>query len=187
VTADVDTSILRVSAFTNPDVNKLTVVVLNVKSQPQSMNFDIQDFNIDSGTVIRTSETESGYIVSTSYDGKSAFNFPARSITTLSFSGALITSVDNKSIMPVEYSLSQNYPNPFNPSTTIGYSLAKESFVQLKVFDVLGREIKTLIDEKESVGTYNVHFDAKGINSGVYFYKIIAGDFTQSNKMIVIK
>jgi len=187
VTADVDTSILRVSAFTNPDGNKLTVVVLNVKSQPQSMNFDIQDFNIDSGTVIRTSETESGYIVSTSYDGKSAFNFPARSITTLSFSGALITSVDNKSIMPVEYSLLQNYPNPFNPSTTIGYSLAKESFVQLKIYDVLGREIKTLIDEKESVGTYNVHFDAKGINSGIYFYKIIAGDFTQSNKMIVIK
>jgi len=60
VTADVDTSILRVSAFTNPDGNKLTVVVLNVKSQPQSMNFDIQDFNIDSGTVIRTSETGIG-------------------------------------------------------------------------------------------------------------------------------
>jgi hypothetical protein len=89
--------------------------------------------------------------------------------------------------MPVEYSLLQNYPNPFNPSTTIGYSLAKESFVQLKIYDVLGREIKTLIDEKESVGTYNVHFDASDLNSGIYFYRIAAGGFVESKKMILLK
>ena len=187
VTADVDTSILRMSAFTNPAGNRLTVVVLNIKSQTQSMNFDIQDFNVDSGMVIRTSAAESGDTIRTSYDGKSALDFPARSITTLSFSGALVTSVGTKPIIPVEFSLSQNFPNPFNPSTAIDYSLAKESFVQLKIFDVLGREIKTLIDEKESLGKHTVHFDASDLNSGIYFYRIIAGGFSQSQKMVLVK
>jgi Tfp pilus assembly protein PilX len=75
--------------------------------------------------------------------------------------------------------LSQNYPNPFNPSTTIDYSLAKESFVQLKIFDVLGREIKTLIQAgKESAGKHTVHFDASDLNSGIYFYRITAGGYS---------
>jgi glucuronoarabinoxylan endo-1,4-beta-xylanase len=187
VTADVDTSILRVSAFISPVGNKLTVVVLNIKSLTQSMNFDIQDFSVDSGMVIRTSANESGDTIRTSYDGKSTLDFPARSITTLSFSGALVTTVDNKPIRPIEFSLSQNYPNPFNPSTTIDYSLAKESFVQLKIFDVLGREIKTLIDEKETIGKHTVHFDASDLNSGIYFYRITAGGFSQSQKMILVK
>jgi glucuronoarabinoxylan endo-1,4-beta-xylanase len=187
VTADVDTSILRVSAFTSPAGNKLTVVVLNIKSQTQSMNFDIQDFSIDSGMVIRTSGTEAGDTVSNSYDGKSTLDFPARSITTLSFTGALVTNVDSKPVMPGECSLSQDYPNPFNPSTTIDYSLAKESFVQLKIFDVLGREIKILVDEKESIGKHTVHFDASDLNSGVYFYRITAGGFSQSKKMILVR
>jgi glucuronoarabinoxylan endo-1,4-beta-xylanase len=187
VTASVNADSLRISAFTNPDGKKLTVVVLNIGSQTQSMDFDIQDFSVDSGMVIRTSETESGEAIRTGYDGKSALDFPARSITTLSFSGALITGVDNRSILPVECSLSQNYPNPFNPSTTIDYFLAKESFVQLRVFDVLGREIKTIIHEKESVGKHTVYFDASDLNSGVYFYRITAGGFVGSKRMMLIK
>jgi glucuronoarabinoxylan endo-1,4-beta-xylanase len=187
ITADVDTSILRVSAFTNPSDNKMTMVVLNMKSQSQSMSFDIQDFSVDSGMVIRTSETESGDTIRTNYDGKSAIDFPARSITTLSFSGTLITSVDSKSIMPDEYSLSQNYPNPFNPSTAIDYSLAKGSFIQLRIFDVLGREVKTIIHKKESAGKHTVYFDASDMNSGIYFYRITADDFVESKKMILIK
>ena len=187
VTASVNADSLRISAFTNPDGKKLTVVVLNIGSQTQSMDFDIQDFSVDSGMVIRTSETESGEAIRTGYDGKSALDFPARSITTLSLSGALITGVDNRSILPVECSLSQNYPNPFNPSTTIDYFLAKESFVQLRVFDVLGREIKTIIHEKESVGKHTVYFDASDLNSGVYFYRITAGGFVGSKRMMLIK
>jgi hypothetical protein len=187
ITADVDTSILRVSAFTNPSGNKMTMVVLNMKSQSQSMSFDIQDFSVDSGMVIRTSETESGDTIRTNYDGKSAIDFPARSITTLSFSGTLITSVDSKSIMPDAYSLSQNYPNPFNPSTAIDYSLAKVSFIQLRIFDVLGREVKTIIHKKESAGKHTVYFDASDMNSGIYFYRITADDFVESKKMILIK
>jgi hypothetical protein len=151
------------------------------------MEFDIQDFNVDSGMVIRTSETESGDTIRTTYDGKSALDLPARSITTLLFSGALITGVDNKSMMPAAFSLSQNYPNPFNPSTTIDYSLAKESYVQLRVFDVLGREIGTIIHGKESVGKHTANFDATDLNSGIYFYRITADGFVGSRKMILIK
>ncbi len=187
VTASVNADSLRMSAFINPGGNKLTVVVLNIGSQAQSMNFDIQDFSVDSGMVIRTSETESGDTISNSYDGKSALDFPVRSITTLSFSGALATNVDNKPVMPVKFSLSQNYPNPFNPTTTIEYSLGRESFVRLKIYDVLGREITTLVQERMAAGKHTVQFDAKDMNSGIYFYKIMAGDFIQSNKMMVIK
>jgi len=187
VTASVNADSLRISSFINPDENKLTVVVLNIGSQSQSMEFDIQDFNVDSGMVIRTSETESGDTIRTTYDGKSALDLPARSITTLLFSGALITGVDNKSMMPAAFSLSQNYPNPFNPSTTIDYSLAKESYVQLRVFDVLGREIGTIIHGKESVGKHTANFDATDLNSGIYFYRITADGFVGSRKMILIK
>ena len=187
VTATVDADSLRISAFTDPDGKKLTVVVLNIGSQTQSMDFDMQNFSVESGIVFRTSDTESGDTVSNSYDGKAALDFPARSITTLSFSGGLITSVDYKSTKPVELSLSQNYPNPFNPSTAIDYSLAKESFVQLRVFDVLGREIATIIHENEPVGKHTVYFDASDLNSGIYFYRITAGGVVGSKKMILVK
>jgi glucuronoarabinoxylan endo-1,4-beta-xylanase len=187
VTASVDADSLRISAFTNPGGKKLTVVVLNIGSQTQSMSLDIQDFGVDSGIVIRTSETESGDTVRNSYDGKSELDFPARTVTTLSFTGALVTNVGIKSTTPGEFSLCQDYPNPFNPSTTIDYSLAKETFVQLKIFDVLGREIKILVNEIESIGKHTVHFDASDLNSGVYFYRITAGGFSQLKKMIFIK
>ena len=103
------------------------------------------------------------------------------------FGGTSPTSVKSSAGKPGPFELPQNYPNPFNPSTTIGYSLAKESFVQLKVFDVLGREIRTLVHEKESIGKHTVHFDASDLNSGIYFYRITTGDFVGSKKMILIK
>jgi glucuronoarabinoxylan endo-1,4-beta-xylanase len=187
VTATVDADSLRISAFTDPDGKKLTVVVLNIGSQTQSMDFDMQNFSVESGIVFRTSDTESGDTVSNSYDGKAALDFPARSITTLSFSGEVVAGVNDKSTKPVEFSMSQNYPNPFNPSTTIDYSLAKDSFVQLRIFDVLGREIATIIRGRESVGKHTAHFDASNLNSGIYFYQITAGGFVGSKKMILVK
>ncbi|GAB6283744.1 MAG: hypothetical protein STSR0008_25470 [Ignavibacterium sp.] len=88
---------------------------------------------------------------------------------------------------PKEFSLSQNYPNPFNPSTTIKYHISQNSFVVLKVFDVLGNEISTLVNEVKTPGEYEVEFNGKGLSSGIYFYKIEAGNFVQVNKMILIK
>jgi hypothetical protein len=105
----------------------------------------------------------------------------------LSVPAATITSVDNSNQLPTSYSLSQNYPNPFNPTTNIKYSITKESHVSLKVFDVLGREVENLVNTKQVAGSYQVNFNASKLASGVYIYRIIAGDYIQSMKMMLIK
>ncbi|HEX7356601.1 MAG TPA: T9SS type A sorting domain-containing protein, partial [Ignavibacteriaceae bacterium] len=85
------------------------------------------------------------------------------------------------------YDLSQNYPNPFNPSTTIKFQIPKDSFVSLKVYDILGNEISTLINEQKAQGRYEVNFNASSLASGVYVYKIQAGGFISSKKMMLLK
>jgi hypothetical protein len=93
----------------------------------------------------------------------------------------------NGNDIPDQYSLSQNYPNPFNPSTAISYQLPKSGVVKLTVFDVLGREVKTLVNEYKPAGTYEVTFDGSSISSGLYFYRIITGDYTDVKKMMLVK
>ena len=88
---------------------------------------------------------------------------------------------------PIEYSLSQNYPNPFNPSTTISYSISKDGLVTLKVYDILGKEVVTLINEVQSAGTMNITFDASELSSGVYYYQLVSGEFTSTKKLILMK
>ena len=85
------------------------------------------------------------------------------------------------------FSLSQNYPNPFNPSTTISYQLSTEGFVSLKVYDVLGKEVTTLVNEIKQSGVHEVNFDASEYTSGIYLYRMIVNNFTQTYKMIVLK
>jgi hypothetical protein len=89
--------------------------------------------------------------------------------------------------IPKTFSLNQNYPNPFNPSTLIKYSVPKNSFVKISVYDFLGREIQTLVNEKHSAGTYEVNFNASELSSGVYFYKIQADNFTSVKRMVLVK
>lgn len=89
--------------------------------------------------------------------------------------------------VPEVFALLQNYPNPFNPSTKITFSLPERSNVTLKIFDILGKEIATLVNETKSAGTYNVNFDASKLSSGVYIYSIQAGDFAESRKMLLMK
>ena len=88
--------------------------------------------------------------------------------------------------VPTEYSIS-NYPNPFNPTTTINYQLPENGFVTIKVYDVLGKEIATLVNENKSGGYYNINFDASKLTSGVYIYTINVNGFTQSKKMLLMK
>jgi photosystem II stability/assembly factor-like uncharacterized protein len=87
----------------------------------------------------------------------------------------------------INYQLAQNYPNPFNPTTTINYSIPKPSFVTIKVYDILGREIKTLLNEEKHSGNYKVDFDGNKFTSGIYFYRIRAGDFMETKKLILLK
>lgn len=88
---------------------------------------------------------------------------------------------------PNEFVLDQNYPNPFNPSTIISFSVPQSSFVTLKVYDVLGNEVSTLVNETKEAGKYNVSFDAAGLSNGVYFYSINSDNFTSTKKMILMK
>jgi len=90
-------------------------------------------------------------------------------------------------LLPATYSLSQNYPNPFNPGTTMNYKLPKESKVVLKVYDILGKEISTLVNENKEAGSYSVRFDAGSYPSGIYVYELRAGGFVSRNKMMLIK
>lgn len=88
---------------------------------------------------------------------------------------------------PVDFSLNQNYPNPFNPATKIEYSIAEPAKVSIKVFDILGREIATLVDKEQSAGRYNITFNAENLSSGIYIYRITAGDYTSAKKMVLFK
>jgi hypothetical protein len=99
----------------------------------------------------------------------------------------IITSVEQKGVVPNEYRLDQNYPNPFNPSTTITFSLPHSAHVSLKVFDILGKEIATLVNGFTTAGPHDVTFNATNLASGVYFYKLTSGDFTQMMKMLLVK
>ncbi len=108
-----------------------------------------------------------------------------------------IVDVNDEIPIVQDFKLYQNYPNPFNPSTKIKYTVPKTNFVSIKIYDILGKEISTLVNEEKSAGTYEVEFNANGLSSGmsakggyasgVYFYKLGAGDFMQVKKMIMLK
>ena len=97
------------------------------------------------------------------------------------------TSVKNQVDFQKKFSLFQNYPNPFNPSTKIKFSVPQLSNVVIKVYDSLGNEVETLVDEEKPAGNYEVEFDGKNLTSGIYFYKLILGRFTQTKKMILLR
>jgi N-acetylneuraminic acid mutarotase len=99
-----------------------------------------------------------------------------------------ITAVQEQgSSVPSNYSLSQNYPNPFNPTTIINYQISATSLVTVKVYDILGREVATLVDQRQNPGSYSVVFDGSKLSSGVYFYRLSAGRFYATKKMILAK
>jgi hypothetical protein len=99
-----------------------------------------------------------------------------------------VVSVDENSTHPIEtFSLSQCYPNPFNPSTTIEFSLPHADYVTLKVYNVLGEEVALLIEGDHALGTFKVTWDASGLPSDVYFYRLTAGEHAQTKKMVLLK
>jgi 5'-nucleotidase / UDP-sugar diphosphatase len=101
--------------------------------------------------------------------------------------GSQFVKEGNEMLSPVNYELEQNYPNPFNPTTTIRYSVPEQTFVTLKVYDIIGNEVTTLINEEKPTGTYEITWSADQLSSGVYIYSIQAGSFIQTKKMILMK
>lgn len=94
---------------------------------------------------------------------------------------------EDKDYIIKEFKLSQNYPNPFNPTTKISYDLPKGSTVKLKVFNSIGKEIKTLVDERQNAGRYTIDFDGTDLASGVYYYSLTADNYREVKKMILLK
>ena len=105
------------------------------------------------------------------------------------FSGGtdFVTNTEITEVIPTDYSLSQNYPNPFNPSTKIEFKIPESGLVSLKIYDLLGREVKTLVNEEMQTGIYKIDFDASGLASGIYFYTLNTGEFNSTKKMVLLK
>jgi len=99
----------------------------------------------------------------------------------------IATGINNQSEVPEKYFLGQNYPNPFNPTTNIKFAIPKSGFTTLKVYDAMGREVAVLFNSKLEAGQYNADFNAANLSSGVYFYKLTSGDFTDVKKLTLIK
>ncbi len=108
-------------------------------------------------------------------------------IAGLILRGLMATVPQPSAVIPVAFSLSQNYPNPFNPGTTIKFELPVASQVDLTVYDILGRKVKVLVDERKDAGAYEVKFDALEMASGVYFYRMQAGHFVQTRKLLLLR
>jgi len=106
-------------------------------------------------------------------------------IDSVEYGNPVLVEIDPT--IPNEFTLHQNYPNPFNPTTKIRYSVPHSSNVVIKVFDILGNEIEMLVNEEKSIGSYEVEFYGTGIVSGIYFYRLQAGSFVETKKMILLK
>ena len=123
------------------------------------------------------------------------FCTPHRNIGTVgTITATSVNSVDDRNNPPEKFQLSQNYPNPFNPTTSIQYAIASRQFVILKVYNLLGKEVATLVNEEKPAGEYEVEFNTlshsgnvRNLPSGIYFYELKAGSFTQTKKMVLIK
>lgn len=105
----------------------------------------------------------------------------------------IVTGIEEEALQPLSFNLEQNYPNPFNPSTNIRFRIPASTaggsdfgFVSLKVFDILGNEVATLVNEEKKPGNYKVEFDGSNLSSGVYFYQLTASSFIQTKKMILL-
>jgi len=114
----------------------------------------------------------------------SAVDFSGNESVAAAFS---LTGVTNEGSIPTEYNLYQNYPNPFNPSTTISFDLPVSEFVTLTIYDVLGKQVASVVDEYRNAGKYSIQYNASQLSSGMYFYKISAGNFNQIKKFILLK
>jgi photosystem II stability/assembly factor-like uncharacterized protein len=173
---------------TNPDSNSLFDVFFLNENEGWTVGFN--------GSILRSSNGGSNWNI----EGAGITNNFLRAVHIPSlntgyvagnhktlYKFGILPSVDESNISPSAFSLRQNYPNPFNLSTLINYLLLKQSFISLKVYDVLGNKVSTLVHEEKPTGEYEVEFSGKGLTTGIYFYQLIAGQFLDTKKMILIK
>ena len=110
-----------------------------------------------------------------------------KTLMNISRPGMLVGIEPYTSEVPNTYSLQQNFPNPFNPSTNIKFALPVDEYVTLKVYDMLGNEVKTLVEGVHKAGSYNMYFEGTNLASGIYFYTLKTGSFSETKKMMLVK
>jgi hypothetical protein len=174
----------------NISTDKAFAVGFIIGSDPSTPGVMATDYKSTSSyhsyTYLQTSDQVSKpgwYYISTNDAGDTIAIYLIRAYASI------VTGInkENAEIAPAAYSLSQNFPNPFNPSTNIRFDLARDGFVSLKVYDILGNEIKTLVNGFKSKGKYNIVFNATGLPSGVYFYKLKTDGYTSVKKLMLLK
>ncbi len=143
------------------------------------IDFEVSD---NDGDVAAQREGQLDY--SKDAEGTSYSNF---SVWTYTWINDWVTAVDNNKQSVNSYTLYQNYPNPFNPTTQINYSIEKAGMVTLNVYDVLGRKVASLINEYQTAGSHTLNFNAASLASGIYFYRLEAGNYNSVKKMILMK
>jgi len=161
--------------------NKIRIVVTNLDTAPGDSLFLGTNPNV---LPVLTNGTHKMYLSSNSY-----ISLPLQGTLALRSSRDVENPNENGNNLPLSFSLNQNYPNPFNPSTEIEYTIAKDAFVSLKVYDLTGREVATLVNANETAGNYTMSFNSNlyNLSSGIYFYKLVAGSEVSIKKMTLIK
>jgi tetratricopeptide (TPR) repeat protein len=166
-------------------INGLNQIILNMPNTDRAVFAEIEQIMIDNlqniSQVNKPMKTGDNYILS------NVINTNKKVEQKLNSFIKSLKITDNIYNNPNHYSLSANYPNPFNPSTKIDFELFKEGYITLKVYDILGNEVNTLVDEHKKPGSYSIHFNASNLPSGVYYYKMDVNGFTSTRKMLLIK
>jgi hypothetical protein len=154
--------------------------VIQLQGQSQTATINSINYTTNTITVDGSLTWTSGLGVSLAYSGT------APDIGAYEYNSA--TSIDSTLTgVPTAFELYQNYPNPFNPTTNIGFRIVDGGFISLKVYDILGNEVATVVDEEKPAGTYEVEFDASSLPSGIYFYQLQVSSFVSTKSMILIK
>jgi hypothetical protein len=186
-----------VSPANSQVIDSSSVSFVWLQSQPQVYKYEIELDTTDQFTnpIVNSDITDttfffSGLLSNKNYWWRVKAQNPAgwsEFSEARSFSTLFVGIDDGESQLPTKFSLEQNYPNPFNPTTIIAYTIPQESQVSLKIYDMMGREVVELASGRQTIGSYNVEFDASSLASGTYFYKLTAGEFISVKKMLLLK
>ncbi|MEO8398883.1 MAG: alpha-amylase family glycosyl hydrolase [Ignavibacteriaceae bacterium] len=175
------------------DQNIFGVINMSGGLTPVNLSLPIDEMNLDSTKTYYLTDMLNGEVISGIPQDLNTINVSVEGYTTrlFLFADTAMTVTGVKTLadanIPQEFKLEQNYPNPFNPSTSILYSVSSKQFIFLKVYDILGKEVATLVNKEQQPGNYKVEFSANQLSSGIYFYQLNAGNFSQTKKMILLK
>jgi len=177
-------SLIKLSWSTSTEVNNYGFEIERKVGSPQSAIYNYEKIGFLNGNGNSNSPKSYSYQDNSISAGK--YSYRLKQIDNDGqFEYSEVIEIDLG--LPTEYELTQNYPNPFNPSTKISWQSPVSSHQTLKVYDVLGNEVATLVNEEKPVGSYEVNFNANGLSSGIYFYKLQSGSFVETKKMILLK